>query len=243
MVRTPLVAANWKMFKTLPEAQAFFAAWAAAPLPPGREVAFFPPAPLLHAVRGMLRPGEGLGAQNVHEAKEGAFTGEISCAMAADAGCRYVLVGHSERRHLFGEPDDRLLQKVRSALSAGLRPVLCVGETLPERESSRTLEVVLGQLEAGLGAEVPAAGFDVAYEPVWAIGTGRVAKCEDAAEVHTAVRGWLDRRGAGGDARILYGGSVKPENASALLATSGVEGLLVGGASLDPGAFHAIATA
>jgi len=243
MERTPLVAANWKMFKTLPLARSFFGTWRGSAPVVGREVAFFPPFPLLHAVGALLGPGEQLGAQNVHEAPEGAFTGEVSCAMLTDAGCTYALVGHSERRHVFGETDDRLAAKVRACLTTGLRPVLCVGETLAQREAGKTLEVVLGQLQAGLGSTPPPGGFDLAYEPVWAIGTGRVARCEDAAEVHGALRQWLGHQGVGGDVRILYGGSVKPDNAAALLATPGVEGLLVGGASLDPAAFHAIATA
>jgi len=240
MERTPLVAANWKMFKTLPQARTFFEVWRSGAPAAGREVAFFPPFPLLHAVGALLGPGEQLGAQNVHEAKEGAFTGEVSCAMLTDAGCTYALVGHSERRHIFGEGDGRMAAKVQACLMAGLRPILCVGETLAQREAGQTLAVVLGQTEAALGSTPPPGGFDLAYEPVWAIGTGRVARCEDAAEVHGALRQWLRHQGVGGDVRILYGGSVKPDNAAALLATEGVEGLLVGGASLDPVGFGAI---
>lgn len=243
MARTPLIAANWKMYKTLPQTRAFFEIWRAGGPIEGREVTFFPPATLLHEVASLLARGESVGAQNVHEAAEGAFTGELSCAMLTDAKCHFVLIGHSERRHVFGEPDSRLALKVKAALAAGLRPILCVGERLEEREAGQTLEVVLGQLEAGLGPEVPKTGFDIAYEPVWAIGTGKVASCQDALEVHTAIRAWLDRWGAGEETRILYGGSVKPDNASELLKTPGVEGLLVGGASLDPKTFRAIAEA
>jgi triosephosphate isomerase (TIM) len=235
-----LVAANWKMYKTTSQALEFFDRWAEVVIPPGREVAFFPPFPLLGAVRKHLPPGQALGAQNAHESDEGAFTGEVSCALLKDVGCTYVLVGHSERRHVFGETDERLAAKVKAAFRHGLRPVLCVGEKLEEREAGRTLDVVLGQLAAGLSDPAPAGGFDVAYEPVWAIGTGRVARPEDAAEVHRAILDWLEGHGAGRDARILYGGSVKPDNASALLATEGVHGLLVGGASLDPKSFEAI---
>jgi len=238
-----LIAANWKMYKTAPEAESFFARWRDVVVPQGREVAFFPPFPLLALVRSLLPSGQRLGGQNAHEAEEGAFTGEISGAMLRDAGCTYVLLGHSERRHLFGETDLRIAEKVKAAFRHGLRPVLCVGERLEEREAGRTLEVVLGQLAAGLGEAPPAGGFDVAYEPVWAIGTGKVARPEDAAQVHAAIRDWLEIRRFGKDARILYGGSVKSGNAAALLATPGFQGLLVGGASLHPHEFAAIAGA
>ena len=238
-----LIAANWKMYKTAAETAAFFSRWGGFAVPGGREVVFFPPFTLLARVRQFLPSGQGLGAQNAHEADDGAFTGEISGAMLRDAGCTYVLLGHSERRHLFGETDARIAAKVQAAFRNGLRPVLCVGERLEEREAGRTLDVVLSQLSAGLGEAIPAGGFDVAYEPVWAIGTGQVARPEDAAQVHAAIRHWLENRGSGKDARILYGGSVKPGNACALLATPGVQGLLVGGASLDPQEFAAIVDA
>ena len=235
-----LVAANWKMYKTTTQARDFFAAWSGTSVPAGREVAFFPTFPLLGEVRGLLPRGQHLGAQNAHEADEGAFTGEVSCALLHDVGCRYVLLGHSERRHVFAEADARIAAKMRAAFRHGLRPILCVGEKLEQREAGETLEVVIGQLSAALGAPAPHGGFDVAYEPVWAIGTGRVAQPSDAAEVHGAILGWLSEHGAGKDARILYGGSVKPDNAAALLSTNGVHGLLVGGASLDPHSFAAI---
>jgi triosephosphate isomerase len=238
-----LIAANWKMYKGRAEAEAFFAAWRPLAMPAEREVAFFPPFTLLGAVKRMLPPGQEMGGQNLHEAAEGAFTGEISAPMLSDAGCSYVLVGHSERRHVFGETESRIAKKFSAALNAGLRPVLCVGEKLDERESGRTLEVVLGQMASALGILPPAKGFDVAYEPVWAIGTGKVAKAGDAATVHRAILDWLTKRGAGKDARILYGGSVKPDNAAELLAADGIHGLLVGGASLEPLSFHKIATA
>ena len=238
-----LVAANWKMYKTRAEARAFFDAWKGQPFPEDREALFLPPFPLLDTVRSLLPPGQALGAQNLHEEAEGPYTGEVSAAMVRDAGCTYVLVGHSERRHVFGEGDERLRRKFQAALGHGLRPILCVGERLSEREEGRTLEVVRSQLRGALGEDPPAEGFDVAYEPVWAIGTGKVARPEDASEVHLAVRDWLAGRGVSPSVRILYGGSVKPGNAASLLAAPGVEGLLVGGASLDPHAFHGILTA
>jgi triosephosphate isomerase len=241
-MKPALIAANWKMYKTVAGALAYFERWLAMPAPEGRETAFFPPFPLLAVAGALLPEGQALGAQNCHEADEGAFTGEVSCALLKDMGCTYVLAGHSERRHVFGEPDARIAAKVASALKHGLRPVLCVGETLGEREAGRTLDVVLGQLDRGLGAP-PQEGFDVAYEPVWAIGTGRVAKPGDAQEVHAAIRRWLTGRGVSSGVRILYGGSVKPDNAGDLLGCPDVHGLLVGGASLDPVSFHAIATA
>jgi len=238
-----LIAANWKMYKTAEDSAAYFSRWRSVTPPRGREVAFFPPFTLLAQVRSLLPPGQRLGAQNLHEAAEGAFTGEVSATMLTDAGCTYVLTGHSERRHVFGEPDVRIAAKIRAAFEHGLRPILCVGETLEEREAGRTLQIVLGQLAAGLGTPVHEGGFDVAYEPVWAIGTGKVAQPKDAEEVHGAILKWLAGHGTGQDTRVLYGGSVKPANAAALLATPGVHGLLVGGASLDPDSFAAIAGA
>ena len=235
-----LIAANWKMYKDPSQVKTYFGAWRALDFPPGREAAFFPPFPLLPLVRELLPPGQSLGAQNCHEQEEGAFTGEVSCGCLEGVGCRYVLVGHSERRHVFGEADARLAAKFSAALAHRLRPVLCVGEKLEEREAGKTLAVVERQLSAGLGPKPPAEGFDLAYEPVWAIGTGKVAHPEDAREVHGMILGWLESHGVGQDVRVLYGGSVKPDNAAALIATPGVHGLLVGGASLDPATFHAI---
>jgi triosephosphate isomerase len=239
----PLIAANWKMYKTAGDALMFLDRWNSFPHPPDREIAFFPSFTLLHLVAESLQEGQSLGAQDCHEKEDGAFTGEISCRQIKDAGCRYVLVGHSERRHVFNETDARIGAKFSAALAQGLRPVLCVGETLAQREAGATLGVVLAQLEAGLAVEAPEGGFDVAYEPVWAIGTGKVAKPEDAREVHEEILTWLRARNLGVDCRVLYGGSVKPENAAALMATPGVHGLLVGGASLDPETFSTIVEA
>ncbi|MEJ2368993.1 MAG: triose-phosphate isomerase [Acidobacteriota bacterium] len=235
-----LIAANWKMHKTSREAKAFFDTWRTFPAL-DCEIAFLPPFTLLHAVAPLLSGTEVLGGQNLHEAAAGAFTGEISAGMLRDAGCKYVLIGHSERRHVFGEPDERIALKVRAALEGGLRPILCVGETLEQRKNGNTLDIVWGQLAADLGRNPPREGFDIAYEPVWAIGTGKVASHHDAREVHEAVLEYLGKRGGGRDCRILYGGSVKPGNALDLLNSPGIHGLLVGGASLDPGSFHQIA--
>jgi triosephosphate isomerase len=184
--------------------------------------------------------------QNLHPGASGAFTGEISAPMLLDAGCAWVILGHSERRHLFGETDASVTAKVSAALAAGLRPIVCVGETLEEREAGRTLAVVERQVSAFLHVlaetDRPAA---IAYEPVWAIGTGKHAGPAEAQEVHGAIRAWL--AGVSGElaanTRILYGGSVKPENARDLLACPDVDGALVGGASLDAKSFGAIGRA
>jgi triosephosphate isomerase len=247
--RTPLVAANWKMNLLAAEARAWPAKLAA---PRGVELVVCPPLVLLPVLREALGPASpvALGAQNVHPAAKGAFTGEHSCAMLLDAGARHVILGHSERRALFGDTDAVVAEKLRAALGAGLRPILCVGERLEERESGATFRVLRGQLTAalaGLGLPAPApAALVVAYEPVWAIGTGRNATAEQAQEALAFVRerlaehfGWSWARAA----RILYGGSATPANAEELALQPDVDGFLVGGASLDPVAFSAIAAA
>lgn len=184
-----------------------------------------------------------IAAQNLHQEREGAFTGEISASMLVESGCHWVIVGHSERRQLFGETDELVARKVQAAVAAGLRPIACVGETLGEREAGRTLEVVFRQLDAFISHFADAPGFGaLAYEPVWAIGTGQVATTEQAQEVHAALRGRLAERSAGlaQATRILYGGSVKPDNAAGLLGCPDIDGALVGGASLDAGSFEKI---
>jgi triosephosphate isomerase len=210
----------------------------------------FPPSLSLPAAL-RARPADleiALGVQNIHWEDSGAFTGEISAAMAVDAGATHVLVGHSERRHLFGETDDEVARKVGAAFTAGLIPVVCVGETLSERKSGHLREVILRQLDAVLPVlrEEEPKPFYLAYEPVWAIGTGETATPQDASEAHGLLRERLE--GAlgpdrGGETPILYGGSVKPGNASDLLGAPDVDGVLVGGASLDPASFSAIAAA
>jgi len=239
-MRRLLFAANWKMHLPPHEAREYVKVFLLRyRTRPDREVWFFPPAvslePVAHAVRD--RSDLRAGAQNIHWESKGAFTGELSPAMASHAGARATLVGHSERRHLFGETDAETSRKVMAALKAELTPVLCVGETLEEREAGQTLAVVTRQLEAAL------AGLDgetlgklvVAYEPVWAIGTGRNATPQDAAQVHAAIRRWLQSGTRKAKlTRVLYGGSVNLKNIAELLAEPELDGVLVGGASLDP---------
>lgn len=204
---------------------------------PDRDVWFFPPSVSLEAMaRGTAgRPDLRVGIQDVHWEPKGAFTGAISVPLAAQAGAKSALIGHSERRHVFGESDAETARKVRATLGGQLVPVLCVGETLAEREARATLEVVRRQLGAALDG-LDGGTLDkvvIAYEPVWAIGTGRNATPQDAATVHREIRDWLVRRSAS-VTRVLYGGSVNLKNIAALLAERELDGVLVGGASLDP---------
>ena len=245
-MRTALVVANWKMHKTVAESLAFAQALgpALADLR-GVEVAVAPPFTALAALQNALAgTAVALAAQNAHFEKSGAFTGEISVAMLAELGVRYVILGHSERRQLFGETDEGIAKKLRAVQAAGLRPILCVGELLAEREAGRTFDVLARQLAGALGGADSAQAVElvVAYEPVWAIGTGRTATPELAQEAHAFIRARLaDRFGANaGRIRIQYGGSVKPENAAELLGQPDIDGALVGGASLDPESFSAI---
>jgi len=246
--RRPLIAANWKMHKTIAEAEAF--ARELLPLVAGAsaEVAVAPSFVALAALgRALAGSAVALTAQNVNPNEQGAFTGEISAAMLADAGCRYGIVGHSERRALYGETSAFVAAKVAALLARGIRPIVCVGESLAEREAGRTLAVVGDQLLESVASVPPgrAAEIVVAYEPVWAIGTGRTATPEMAQQVHAAIRAELARPfGAAGDEiRIQYGGSVKPENTAELMAQPDIDGALVGGASLDPKSFAAIVRA
>ena len=249
-MRPPILAANWKMNLGPTEARAFMAAFLASYTPRSdRTVVIFPPALSFTTVRDSLgsRHDIQLGVQNIHAAAKGAFTGENSAGMARDAGARLALVGHSERRHVFGETDDATAGKVTIALQNGLVPMLCVGEKIEEREKGRTDEVVLRQLRTGLSA-VPKeiTRVLIAYEPVWAIGTGKTATPQDASDVHAVIRDELKNlSGSDESARripILYGGSVNRDNAKSLLQAPGVDGLLVGGASLEPAGWCAIAS-
>lgn len=247
-MRPLIFAANWKMHLgpagAAAFAQEFLAGYRAQP---GREVWFFAPAVSVAATAAAMEdaPAVRVGIQNVYWEPKGAFTGETSVAMAAEAGAAAALVGHSERRHVFGETDAETGQKVRALLHGGLTPVLCVGETLAERERGDTLSVVRRQLSVLEGLDRAAlARIVIAYEPVWAIGTGVNATPADAATVHRAIRGWLRQRlGPAARPSILYGGSVSPANAAALLAEEEVDGVLVGGASLEADGWVAICEA
>jgi triosephosphate isomerase (TIM) len=244
----PVIAGNWKMFKGPDAARSFCREFAqVAPAGP-RTVILFPPAISLTVVRAALSEhGVHVGVQNLHWESQGAFTGETSPTMAREAGAEFALVGHSERRHVFGETDDETARKVAAARNAGLVPVLCVGETIEERRAGRLEEVILRQLDAGLRdlGDADLAHLLIAYEPVWAIGTGETATPDDAAQAHGLLRARLQERVGDRAATlpILYGGSVKPDNATALLAADDVDGVLVGGASLDPRDFAKIAAA
>ena len=248
MIGKPVFAANWKMNHGPADARAFLRTFLVRyPQRSDRTVAFFPPALTLHAVIDAVgsRPDIVVGVQNIHWEPKGAFTGEISAPIAHDAGARLVLVGHSERRHVFGETDEQTGLKCAAAVRAGLTPMLCVGEKLDERERGKAEEVVLRQLRAGFGGLEPTqiAGALVAYEPVWAIGTGRNASPEDAAAMHAVVRRALHERiGSEGDAvPVLYGGSVNRANVADLVRAPEVDGVLVGGASLDAEGWAGIA--
>ncbi|HWO57201.1 MAG TPA: triose-phosphate isomerase [bacterium] len=247
MTRKPFIAGNWKMNGDVPTTMQLCAAlhkreagWKHA------DVAIFPPYVSLYPAADYLRGSRiMLGAQNMHEAASGAFTGEISAGMLLTVGCQLVILGHSERRQLFGETDAGVNRKVQAALTAGLGPIVCVGETLEERESGQTEQVVERQLAGGLKdlTEAQMEKVTIAYEPVWAIGTGKVATVAQAGEMHRFIRHWLAQRfGAtvGERARIQYGGSVKADNAKGLLADPDIDGALVGGASLIADEFDAI---
>ena len=244
-----VIAGNWKMNHGPAKTREFFRGLRLPSGGGGPEVLVFPPSlSLAAALEAPERdPRVGLGVQNVHFEESGAFTGEVSAAMAAEAGATHALVGHSERRHVFGETDRDVARKVHAALRHELVPVVCVGETLDQRRAGKVDEVILGQLDHALeGLGGSAAAFLLAYEPVWAIGTGETATPEDAAAAHRTLRNRLAARfGSDGAAAvpILYGGSVKPDNARELLAAPDVDGLLVGGASLDPGSFSRIVEA
>jgi len=246
MARREIIAGNWKMHKTHNEAVELASALVGGlRARENREMVLCPPYTALAAVAGVLRgTAASLGAQNLYWEEKGPYTGEISGPMLSALGCRYVIVGHSERRALFGENDAAIAKKLRAAFGAGLIPILCVGETLEEREAGRTEDVILGQLGGALDGWDAASGDPViAYEPVWAIGTGRTAAPGQAQDVHALIRGFLSRTFGGelaGRTPILYGGSVKPGNAASLLGQDDIDGALVGGASLDADSFLAI---
>ena len=247
MPRKKLIAANWKMYKTPDQTRAFITDF----LPLVREhhrdeIVVCPPYIDLHAALESAKGSNvSVGAQNVHWEKEGAFTGEISCAMLQAIGCTHVIIGHSERRQYFGETDDTVNLRVKAALEAGLTPICCVGEVSQEREAGLTEDVLRRQCTRAfhkLSAR-KAAKLVIAYEPVWAIGTGKTATPQLASEAHSLIRGEAAKtfgEDFAGNLRILYGGSVKPENAAALMSEEEIDGALVGGASLDAKSFAAI---
>jgi triosephosphate isomerase (TIM) len=246
-LRRPVIAGNWKMYKTQAEARVYFSAL--APLVKNSTHCDIIVAPPFTALAASVEAARGsaisIAAQDLHWESEGAFTGEVSPGMLVEVGCSAVIVGHSERRQFFGETDETANMKVKAALNAGLTPILCVGETLAERERGETEKVLERQFRSGLAA-LTAAEFSriiVAYEPVWAIGTGRTATPEIAADAHRFLRqraaaSFTPERASG--LRILYGGSVKPENIKGLMAQVEIDGALVGGASLNAAAFASI---
>ncbi|MCL5057408.1 MAG: triose-phosphate isomerase [Actinobacteria bacterium] len=245
-MRTPVIAGNWKMYKNIGEAVGFTGELKAKKLPSGCLVVVCPPYTALSAVSGIAKgSGIALGAQNMHHESEGAYTGEVSPDMLKDSGCLYVILGHSERRQFFGETDHGVNAKLSAALGRGLIPIVCVGESLSERESGNTEKVVESQVRGSLAGLDPrqAEGILVAYEPVWAIGTGKTASAADAQQVNGFIRGLLEEmfgREAAQKVRILYGGSVKPDNTAGLMQQPDIDGALVGGASLDVESFAAI---
>ena len=250
-MRKRFVAGNWKMNETADEAVALIRALRALiDDQAGKvEVAVCPSYTSLAAARGALEGSEiGLGAQNMHWEASGAYTGEVTAEMLLTTGCTHVILGHSERRQYFGETDEGVNKKLKAALAAGLKPIVCIGETLEEREAGRIEDVVLGQLRGGLeglsGADL--ATVTLAYEPVWAIGTGKTATPAQAEEVHLMIR--TDLKKMFGDevadgVRIQYGGSMKPDNAAELLSQNNIDGGLIGGAALDAESFAAIVKA
>lgn len=251
MSRRCFVCGNWKMNKTATEAAALLRdlRGAVSMVRDRVEIAVAPPFTALdRAAKALEGSNIALAAQNCHSEASGAFTGEISADMLKDLGVQYVILGHSERRQLFGETDDGVNKKVGAVLKAGMLPIVCVGETLQEREAGRTLDVVSTQVRGSLKGFSAADGarFVVAYEPVWAIGTGKTATSRQAQEVHAHIRGLLTELWGGdaaGQVRIQYGGSVKPDNAAELLGQADIDGALVGGASLKVADFAAIVKA
>jgi triosephosphate isomerase (TIM) len=249
--RRPLIAGNWKMNNGGQDGIDLASAIAAeCRRAEGVDVVVAPPATILHRVSVAVEkvaPGKvGVSGQNLHSEPNGAFTGELSAAMLLAAGCQWVIIGHSERRQYFGETDAGVRAKTEAALNAGLVPIVCIGETLAEREAGRTLEVVYRQLDAFSAALAKKPGVAaIAYEPVWAIGTGKVATTEQAEEVHAAIRERLVgvSRELSQSTRILYGGSVKADNALGLLGQPNIDGALVGGASLKADSFLGIVNA
>jgi len=240
MSRAPFIVGNWKMYKTIPEALSLVKALLPH-LPKDREVAVAPPFTALYSVASCIKgTALKLAAQNVFWEREGAYTGEISPLMLKDIGCEYVIIGHSERRLYFGEIDKTVAKKVNAVLEEGLKPILCVGERLEEREKGETFEIVKKQFLGSLENIQEIQKLVIAYEPVWAIGTGKTASPAQAQEVHKYLRHLVEEkwgREVSEEIRILYGGSVKPKNINELMQEEDIDGVLVGGASLKAEAF------
>jgi triosephosphate isomerase len=241
------MAGNWKMYKNAQETSAFFHKFLPLVAESAHcEIVVCPAFVNLHAALSAVRGSRiEIGAQNLYWAKEGAYTGEVSGPMLSAVGCKWVIVGHSERRQYFGETDETVLRRTLAALEVGLNPIVCVGERLEERESNRTEAVLETQFTGGIAGLTPEqlAKIVIAYEPVWAIGTGKTATPEMAADAHRVLRELVRGKygpDAGSSVRILYGGSVKPDNVKALMAQPEIDGALVGGASLDPVSFASI---
>jgi triosephosphate isomerase (TIM) len=246
-MRRPIIAGNWKMFKTLAETRAFFDAL--IPEIQGVEHCDIVVAPPFTALATAAVEVDGtrvsVAAQDVFWEPQGAFTGEVAVRMLVDAGCAYVIIGHSERRQFFGETDETVEKKTRAAIGSELHAIVCVGETLAERDAGQAAEVVRRQIQEGLGkfSAAELSRITIAYEPVWAIGTGRTATPEIAAEMHGEIRKTIQQihgASAAGAVRILYGGSVKPDNIASLMEKEDIDGALVGGASLDAASFAKI---
>lgn len=240
-MRRPLVAGNWKMNTNAESGRSLAAAVGeAARANPSVDVLVAPPAPYLTAIKEAAGDGVHIAAQNVYFEDDGAYTGEVSVAMLKDLGCDSVLIGHSERRHVLGETDEMLNKKVRKSLDAGLPVILCVGELLEDRKAGKTNAVLDQQMNDALDGVDSLEHVTIAYEPVWAIGTGETASPQQAEDAHRHLRDWVAQRYSGDAAesvRILYGGSVKPNNAAELIGQENVDGALVGGASLKPDLF------
>jgi triosephosphate isomerase (TIM) len=246
-IRKPLIAGNWKMYKTIGETEKFFAELKSLVGNVSHcDMVIAPPFTALRRAAEVAEPlGVGISAQDLYWESEGAWTGEVSAAMIRDAGCRYTIIGHSERRQFFGETDRGVNRKIRAALGAGLEVIVCVGELLAEREANQTEKVLEKQLTGGLAGltEPEFSRIIIAYEPVWAIGTGRTATPEIAQEAHKFIRSRLGQAipaPAADRVRILYGGSVKPDNIAGLMAQPDIDGALVGGASLQAKSFASI---
>jgi len=243
-MRKPFIAANWKMNKTIEETVSFIEEF--IPLVrdvSGTDILIAPPFTSLSTASGMLKGTNiKLGAQNLYFEEKGAYTGEISADMLLSAGCSTVIIGHSERRQYFGETDEMVNKKIRMALSRGLDVILCIGESLEEREAGKTFDILETQLTGSL-RDVGMEHITIAYEPIWAIGTGKTATPDQANEAHECIRRWLSSNKEGAESvRIQYGGSVTPDNISDLISQPEVDGALVGGASLKPDSFSRIVT-